>query len=123
MALVQLEVAKAHTSLLADQAEWEKWRSRAQMLRAFARKRQQGLVEAAEQGEEAAAIMRLTGGAGVGGMLSSEGGDIDGIDGGPSGADPMGELGELESFKSILEMWSLEDDDMASIASGHHHHH
>eukprot|EP00618_Florenciella_parvula_P001594 CAMPEP_0119511440 /NCGR_PEP_ID=MMETSP1344-20130328/30100_1 /TAXON_ID=236787 /ORGANISM="Florenciella parvula, Strain CCMP2471" /LENGTH=551 /DNA_ID=CAMNT_0007548445 /DNA_START=113 /DNA_END=1765 /DNA_ORIENTATION=- len=117
LALVQLEVAKAHTSLLADQAEWEKWRSRAQMLRAFARKRQQGLVEAAEQGEEAAAIMRLTGGAGVGGMLSSEGGDIDGIDGGPSGADPMGELGELESFKSILEMWSLEDDDMASIAS------
>ena len=47
LASVQLDVAKAHTSLLADQAEWEKWRSRAQMLRAYARKRQQGLLESA----------------------------------------------------------------------------
>ena len=49
LASVQLDVAKAHTSLLADQAEWEKWRTRAQMLRAYARKRQQGLLEAAEK--------------------------------------------------------------------------
>ena len=60
LATVQLEVAKAHTSMLADQAEWEKWRSRAQMLRAYARKRQQGLVEAGKQGDDAAAIMRIT---------------------------------------------------------------
>ena len=71
---VQLEVAKAHNSLLSDQAEWEKWRSRAQMLRAYARKRQQGLVEGGgEEGEAAAAIMRLTGVGGAGGGLGAGG--------------------------------------------------
>ena len=28
-------------------------------------------------------------------------------------------VGDLESFKSILEMWSLEDEDMASNTSAH----
>ena len=72
-----------------------------------------------EQGEDAAAIMRITSGAG--GVFSGEGGG-EGEGEGETLGEGAGEtdlMGELESFKSILEMWSLEDEDMASIASAH----
>ena len=75
---VHLKVAQTHSLLLKDQTEWEKWRSRSETLRSYARKWQQGLIETTEdeggQARAAAAILKITTGttASNGGVLSGE---------------------------------------------------